>query len=209
MALKTTQVLIQTIYSKRADEVEDTEIQGLAKDASDECIRILKEPEKSQAKPAIKVLCAFMSTTRALIFVSVYYTLAHSHCCTASVARFTLAQAAPHLIKLFLDPDEIQNRGAVLQLLSDLVQAARTATSIEDTDDSEEAKEVPLAPYKDEVLGVFSVGLKVPSGCQYALKGLLAMVMTPALMSDEELGFIVHNVNELLSSDESGDEDLR
>lgn len=60
-ALKTTQVLIKTIY---ADEVSDADLGGLAKDACSECIQILKEPEKSQAKPAIKVLCAFMSTTR-------------------------------------------------------------------------------------------------------------------------------------------------
>ena len=59
-ALKATQVLIKTIY---ADEVTNTDIDGLAKDACEECIQILKEPEKSQAKPAIKVLCAFMSTT--------------------------------------------------------------------------------------------------------------------------------------------------
>jgi DNA repair/transcription protein MET18/MMS19 len=60
-ALKTTQVLIKTIY---VDEVTDADLGGLAKDACAECIQILKEPEKSQAKPAIKVLCAFMSTTR-------------------------------------------------------------------------------------------------------------------------------------------------
>jgi DNA repair/transcription protein MET18/MMS19 len=60
-ALKTTQVLIKTIY---ADEVSNADLGGLANDACAECIQILKEPEKSQAKPAIKVLCAFMSTTR-------------------------------------------------------------------------------------------------------------------------------------------------
>ena len=60
-ALKATQTVIKTIY---ADKVADAEIEGLAKDACEECIQILKEPEKSQAKPAIKVLCAFMSTTR-------------------------------------------------------------------------------------------------------------------------------------------------
>ena len=65
MALKTTQVLIQTIYATHDyDQLPDEEIEGLAKDACDECLKILKEPEKSQAKPAIKVLCAFMSTTR-------------------------------------------------------------------------------------------------------------------------------------------------
>ena len=74
MALKATQVLIRTIYgslpqSSQADEGSEPvkeEIEGLAKEACEECIGILKEPEKSQAKPATKVICAFMSTTREL-----------------------------------------------------------------------------------------------------------------------------------------------
>ena len=66
-ALKTTQVLIQTIHSEDSQGSDD--IEGLAKEASDECIHILKEPEKSQAKPAMKVLCAFVSTTRKLNIV--------------------------------------------------------------------------------------------------------------------------------------------
>ena len=59
------QVLIRTIYTEEEAAVEsDEDIQGLARDACEECINILKEPEKSQAKPATKVLCAFISTTR-------------------------------------------------------------------------------------------------------------------------------------------------
>ena len=46
------------------DKEDEAEIVGLAKDACDERMEILREPEKSQAKHAIKVLCAFMSTTR-------------------------------------------------------------------------------------------------------------------------------------------------
>ena len=61
-ALKTTQELVKTIYEESS--ADDSDIQGLARDACEECIGILKEPEKSQAKYAIKVLCAFMSTTR-------------------------------------------------------------------------------------------------------------------------------------------------
>ncbi|KAH9990918.1 ARM repeat-containing protein [Russula vinacea] len=105
-ALKTTQVLIKTIY---ADEVTDTDLDGLAKDACAECVQILKQPEKSQAKPAIKVLCAFMSTT-------------------PSVSRYTLSHVVPHLTRLFVDPDELPNRGPVLSLLSSLIAAARDST---------------------------------------------------------------------------------
>ncbi len=60
------QGLIKTIYSPEENSLEnDDDIQGLAREACRESIQILKEPEKSQAKPAIKVLCAFIATTRA------------------------------------------------------------------------------------------------------------------------------------------------
>lgn len=60
------QILIKTIYADEEAAVESNDdIQGLARDACEECIQILKEPEKSQAKPAMKILCTFMSTTRA------------------------------------------------------------------------------------------------------------------------------------------------
>ena len=65
MALSTTQVLVRTIYQGRVDEApQAVEIEGLAKDVCEECIKILKEPEKNQANHAIKVICAFVSTTR-------------------------------------------------------------------------------------------------------------------------------------------------
>ncbi|GJE98061.1 Dos2-interacting transcription regulator of RNA-Pol-II-domain-containing protein [Phanerochaete sordida] len=174
MALHTVQVLIQTIYSGTGAETsEDDDIQGLARDACEECIRILKEPEKSQAKPAMKVLCAFVSTT-------------------PSVAKFTLAQAVPHLVKLFHDPAEAPNRAPVLRLLADLADAARASTL---------ADGAALAPYKDELLGMLTVGLRVPGGAVHALDGLAAAVRTPGLLGDDERGFAVHSVNALLGGD--------
>lgn len=124
---------------------------------------------------------------------------------TASVAKFTLSQAIPHLVQLFLNPDEIQNRAPTSRLLTDLVSAAQTI-SITDADGSS----TPLSLYKDEVLGVFTVGLKNTASCVHALSGLKGMTLTPHLLTDEELGFIVHNVNETLSKDENEeDEDIR
>ncbi len=55
---------MKTIYETDERASEDKDIQGLARDVCEECIDILKEPEKSQAKPAAKILCTFMSTTR-------------------------------------------------------------------------------------------------------------------------------------------------
>ncbi|KAA1469065.1 ARM repeat-containing protein [Dentipellis sp. KUC8613] len=196
-ALKTTQVLIKTIYADEhaADNHteteatnEDTDIQGLAKDACEECIVILKEPEKSQAKPAIKVLCAFMSTT-------------------PSVSKYTLAQAVPHLIKLFLDPDERANRGPVLALLAALIAAARDSALSTGAEAAESPVPPPLLPYKDAVLGALTVGIKAPSAARPAIDGLDALVTTPGLLDDDELGFVVQSANEVITSDARDDAD--
>lgn len=58
-ALKTTQALVQLIYKDVQEDIE-----GFAKEICQECIEILREPEKSQARGAIKILCALISTTR-------------------------------------------------------------------------------------------------------------------------------------------------
>ena len=70
-------------------------------------------------------------------------------------------------------------------------------------------EDIPLAPYKDEVLGVLTVGLTAGSPAQPTLDGLKALVTTPGLLTDEELGFVVHKVNELLQDGHEENEDIR
>ena len=65
---------------------------------------------------------------------------------------------------------------------------------------------VPLMPYKDQVLSAFTVGLQATSSYPPALNGLRYMVTTSGLLSDEELGFIVHNVNELFRKGSDGED---
>lgn len=118
----------------------------------------------------------------------------------ASVARYTISQAVPHLAQLFHNPDEASTRTPTLFLLSELIIAARDSA----TKSPSKKIEPPLLPYKDEVLGVLTTGLKSSGSRLAALPGLSAMVSTPHLLSDEELGFIVHHVNEILEGDEEG-----
>ncbi|KAJ7148405.1 ARM repeat-containing protein [Mycena crocata] len=180
-ALVAVQALVVTIH---ADDAQDADVQGLARDACEECISILREPEKSQAKPAIKVLCAFMTTT-------------------PSVARYTLANAVPHLLRLFADPNEVPTRQPVLLLLSDLIAAARDSTkssedAMADSDAPAQPGEAPLAPFKDELLGALISGVAAPATTRAALAGLTGLVSTPHLLSDDELGFVVLKVNDVL-----------
>ncbi|KAF5335990.1 hypothetical protein D9611_006343 [Ephemerocybe angulata] len=169
LAVNALQVLIRTIYTPVEGEPEEAEIEGLAKDACEECLQILREPEKSQARPATRILCAFMTTT-------------------PSVAKYTVSQAVPHLTKLFINPDEVGSRPATLVLLAQFIEAARDSSSMDSF----------LLPYKDEVLGALSSGLKAHNLRLPALTGLKALVTSKGLLSDQELGFIIHHLNEII-----------
>ncbi|KAG5652051.1 hypothetical protein H0H81_006471 [Sphagnurus paluster] len=187
-ALKTTRVLVETIYAHEEAAIEsEDDIQGLARDVCEECINILREPEKNQARSAIKVLCTFVTTT-------------------PSVSRFTLSHAVPHLVKLFLDPGEVSNRAPILLLLADLANSARDSMTKEVNKTKHTV--APMMPYKDEVLGVVSAGLKSPASRIPALSLLRGIVWTKRLLTDQELGYIVHSVNEVFQSEEVENDDF-
>ncbi|TFK26217.1 ARM repeat-containing protein [Coprinopsis marcescibilis] len=177
------QTLIKTIYSEGTETLDD-EIQGLARNACEECLQILQEPEKSKAKVATRLLCSFMTTT-------------------PSVSRYTASQAIPHLTKLFVNPDEATSRAATLILLAEFIEAARDSSSHVDTGG------LLLAPYKDDILGVLTSGLKAHNLLLPALGGLKGLITTKNLLSDEELRFVVHSVNEVIQDHPDQFEDTR
>ena len=119
-----------------------------------------------------------------------------------------MSQAIPHLVRLFLNPDEASNRPATLFLLSEFTEAARDFMK-NDRIETSPAVNSLLMPYKDEVLGVFSVGLSSSSTRNAALSGLNAMAATQDLLSNEELGFIVHNVDQLLEGEQDDIDDAK
>jgi DNA repair/transcription protein MET18/MMS19 len=69
--------------------------------------------------------------------------------------------------------------------------------------------ESPLMLYKDDVLGVLSVGLTSATTRNMALAGLKAMTSTRNLLMDEELGFIVHNVDQIIEGNTDEFDDAR
>jgi len=60
-ALLATQVMVGTIHVDHDVQTED--FKGFVKEVTQECLDILKQPEKSQARHAIKTICALLSTT--------------------------------------------------------------------------------------------------------------------------------------------------
>lgn len=110
-----------------------------------------------------------------------------------------VAKAIPHLIGLFQNPDEIANRDSVVSHLGDLSESLRKSPLAV-------GGEGNLAALKDETLSVFVVGLKAPSSRRSALRGLKSMVETKGLITDEELGFVVHSVNDVILDEEDDEE---
>ena len=123
----------------------------------------------------------------------------------ASVTRFTISQAVPHLVKLFMNPDEALTRPATMLLLSDLITAARDSSGQE----SESEYPSALSPYKDDVYTITMVALGNVSSRRAALGSLNGLVTTRALLSDDELGTIVNNINDLLQVETDGGDDTR
>ena len=117
------------------------------------------------------------------------------------MSRYVVTNAVPHLIGLFQNPDEIANRDSVVSHLADLSEALRKSPLVV-------SGEGNLASLKDETLSVFVAGLKVFSSRRPALRGLKSMVETEGLITDEELSFVVHNVNDVIL-DEEDDEETR
>lgn len=101
---------------------------------------------------------------------------------------------------LFLSPDEISTRPAILSALSALCTAVRQL--YQPPSERKYSTEKLLESYKDQLLGAFTVELKNPASTGVALAGLHQMVLIDDLLTNEEVGFVVHNTNELLQFDQ-------
>jgi DNA repair/transcription protein MET18/MMS19 len=78
-----------------------------------------------------------------------------------------------------------------------VIDSARNSARQENGDTS--AGEPALMPFKDEVLGVYIVGLQSPPLRTVALSGLKGLTLTDALLTDEEIGYVVHKVNDIIA----------
>lgn len=102
-------------------------------------------------------------------------------------------------MQLFRAIEETGARVSTLLLLSDVIAAARDAADKDSTP--------ALLPFKDEVFGVATTGLTSASMRAPGIACMLGLVSTPELLTDEELGFVVHKATEVLSETAQADED--
>ncbi|KAF8757616.1 RNAPII transcription regulator C-terminal [Rhizoctonia solani] len=160
-------------------------IDELTEEVITECLRVLREPEKSQAQHAIKIVNACLDTASAI--------------CT-----YTLNRVAPFLIKQFHDPDEAAHRDPILAALRDVLHAIRELKE----GPCREASLAFLKANKDTTLGALTSGLNTKVSRGSALSGLLQISYMQGVLSNEEMAFVVHKINELLGSEKDELEDL-
>ncbi|KAG8999782.1 hypothetical protein FRB90_011960 [Tulasnella sp. 427] len=172
-ALEATSALVRTLPS-----ADDNSPAPLVSSIVSECIEILKEPEKNKAQHAVKVLSALLRTT-------------------AGIRSLVVGQSIPHLIKLYLDPAEASQRSHIVLQLSNLLLTLQEVYS-GDIASASYVQEHVLEAHKDELLGVISSSVKVADTRMAALSGTSHLVQIQGLLTEEELGYLVQHINELL-----------
>ena len=126
---------------------------------------------------------------------------------SASIAQYTISQVVPHFIRLFHDPDEAPTRLGTLTLLCEVIESARNSATQDNADNS--VGKLALTPFKDEVLGLYIAGLQSTSLRTVSLSGLKALVSTDGLLADEEIGYVVNQVNDVITVDQDDSEETR
>ena len=138
-------------------------------------------------------------------YSSVPRTLAHT--IPAYIAQYTISQVVPHFIRLFHNPDEAPTRLGTLTLLCEVIDSARSSARQDNGDSS--AEEPALMPFKDEVLGLYIAGLQTAPLRTVALFGLKGLASTDGLLADDEIGYIVHKVNDIIAVNQDDSDETR
>lgn len=108
-------------------------------------------------------------------------------------------------MKLFRDPDELVHRPQILTLLCITVSAVSASQSALE----KFGLQGLLLSFKDDVLGAFIAGLTVPGGQEAALEGLKRLCEMHEVLSEEEVTYVVHSINEILVGDTEHTGDTR
>ena len=121
------------------------------------------------------------------------------------MTKLAINQAITHLLGLYRDPDELVHRPQVLTLLCLIISAIESERMTLE----QFGLQGLLLSFKDDVLGAFISGTKNPNSCEAALDGLKKLTKMQDALTDEELVYVVHNINEVLLAEEGEIETAR
>ncbi|GAA6032143.1 hypothetical protein JCM8097_007094 [Rhodosporidiobolus ruineniae] len=195
-------VEMTTAGAAEKKEVEEEKIEGVAVQVVENSLDELKEPEKNNAKPAVRILTALIASS-------------------ARLARYVLSVALPPLLSIYKNPDDVALRPAVLTHISTLLaslapapsapsSSSRTTTPTSITPApaptlfsapsslSHAAGTSPLEPFRDDLLTLLTSASRTLTTRLGALDALVFLVRLPEFLAPTEVEFCVAAVNEVL-----------
>ncbi|GAA5981336.1 hypothetical protein JCM11641_005289 [Rhodosporidiobolus odoratus] len=178
-------------------------VEGIAIQVVENSLDEFKEPEKNNAKPAVRILTALMAASNRL-------------------ARYILSVALPPLLSIYKNPDDMSLRPAVLTHISTLLAALAPPTPTSSSSDSATAptsitpapaaplfpppsfshsgSDAPLNPDRDDLLTLLTSSTRILSTRLAALSGLTHLIRLPSFLTPQETRFCLSAINEVLST---------
>ncbi|GJN90351.1 hypothetical protein Rhopal_003362-T1 [Rhodotorula paludigena] len=179
----------ETEDSEMVPARQDEQIEGVAVQVVQNSLDEMAEPDKNNAKPAVRILTALIASSNRL-------------------ARYVIATAIPPLLELFKDQDQIALRPSVLTHLATLLSslsppdpdstASASAIIFPPPSLSHADGESPLEPFRDDLLSIFTSSSRALTCRLPALTGLSALIQIPTFLSRSELDFCVSSLNDVL-----------
>ncbi|KAI5478911.1 DNA repair/transcription protein [Pseudohyphozyma bogoriensis] len=192
LALTTFTSLYSTLYpdsspEKPTDDSMDVdsegktgkEIEGVAVKLVNNCLDELREPDKSNAGAAVKIVVALMKSSDRL-------------------KEYALDKSLNLLMGIMKDPEEIALRPSVIGHFSALLAALSDTPSIPN----------PLEAHKDSLLTLLTSSTRATTTSQLpALEALIHLLLVPTFLSPQEIGFAVDGLNDVLRRGQEGYEE--
>ena len=100
-------------------------------------------------------------------------------------------------MKLFRDPGEAIHRPRILTLLCVIVTEIKKKLQVI----VDQGLQTLLLSFKDDILGTFITGIKNTESSEAALEGVKVLTQMEGVLKDDEIVYIVSQVNELLQAD--------
>ncbi|GAA5902120.1 hypothetical protein JCM8208_002481 [Rhodotorula glutinis] len=194
------QPVSELVLEAPKDDKED-KVEGVAVKVVQNSLDELAEPEKNNAKPAVRILTALVASS-------------------ARLARYVVAQALPPLLALYKDQDQITLRPSVLSHLATLLSSlsppdaspspsASTLPTILFPPPSllsHDSNTSPLEPFRDDLLSLLPSATRALTCRLAALSALSALLRVPQFLSADELEYCVSAMNDVLATPLDGDE---
>ncbi|GAA5866345.1 hypothetical protein JCM8547_000746 [Rhodosporidiobolus lusitaniae] len=188
---------------EKEQKVDEEKVEGVAVKVVENSLDEFKEPEKNNAKPAVRILTALMASS-------------------ARLARYILSVALPPLLSIYKNPDDMVLRPAVLTHISTLLAALSPPSPSDYPSSSVTPTSVtpapaaplfsppaalshadgasPLEPFRDDLLSILTSATRSLTSRLAALEGLVHLIRLPAFLSTSETEFSISAINEVLSS---------